>query len=576
VTDLLRFLLGRSRAAVTLSVLSAAASGAGGVVLLALVHAELGRPAPGAPAWARAAGFAGLAVFVAAARVVAQAAMARLGQGAVARLCTRLCRRVLALPLERFEAIDGGALVAVLTEDVAAVAGALVGVPLLCLNVPLVALCLAYTWWLSAAVFACGLAFAGLAVAAYLALLTPAMRRLRAARAGQDRVVGLVRTLVDGSRELRQHRARRLALLARGLAPAVGAVRDNAVAGQTLFAAAVGWSELAFFGFLGFLVFVLPAVRPLDPATLAGAVLVVLYLMGPLDVILTWLPVVGRARASFERIETLLPVLDPAADDAPDDRPVAAPALVESVGLDGVVYGYPAGDAAESGFRLGPVDLTLRRGEIVVLAGGNGSGKTTLVKVLTGLYPPRAGTLRLDGRPVGASDADREAFRQLFTVVFADGHLFRELHGLDRPDLLDDARAGLARLGLAGKVRADADGYSTTALSHGQRGRLALLTACLEDRPVYVFDEWAANQDPHFRRAFYHEVLPALRDAGKALLVISHDETYYDVADRVVRLRDGRVVDAAAAADFPLPLTATASSAGPCARSSPSHSGELP
>ncbi|MCB1035646.1 MAG: cyclic peptide export ABC transporter, partial [Acidobacteria bacterium] len=75
-----------------------------------------------------------------------------------------------------------------------------------------------------------------------------------------------------------------------------------------------------------------------------------------------------------------------------------------------------------------------------------------------------------------------------------------------------------------------------------QRKRLALVTALLEDRPVYLFDEWAADQDPEFKEVFYHQLLPELKARGKTAIVISHDDRYYDVADRVVKLDTGRVV----------------------------------
>ncbi len=534
---LLGFLLGRSRGVVLLSVVAAAIGGAGGVALIALVHAELSPRGPrgGRMAWA----FAGLILLVAAARYATQAALARLGQGAVADLRNLACRKILGLPLAKFEAIEASSLLSILTEDVAIVANALMGVPQVAINLPLAAACLVYIGWLSPAVLTTGATFAALAILAYLALVSPAMRQLRAARAGQDVLVGHVRTMIDGFRELKQHRGRAEAFLSRSVEPAAATVRDRAVAGQNLFAMAEGWGQLAFFGFLGFLLFVLPVVRDLDRATLAGVVLVVLYVMGPLDVVLTWLPVLGRARASLGRVEALLPHLEAEELDGPSDLgPCRSPR--ESIRLDGVTFAY--GDEADrrGGFALGPVDLTLRPGEVVVLAGGNGSGKTTLVKVLAGLYAPDSGTIRVDGRPVG--DDDRAAYRGLFSVLFADGHVFKDLPGLDRPGLEDEAREGLRRLGLAGRVAFDGHSFSTLDLSQGQRRRLALLTAGLEGRPVCIFDEWAANQDPHFKRAFYREILPALRDAGKALLVISHDEEYHGVADRLVRLRDGRLV----------------------------------
>ncbi len=247
----------------------------------------------------------------------------------------------------------------------------------------------------------------------------------------------------------------------------------------------------------------------------------------------------------MQRVEALIPALDSVEPPEPTTSMILGPRpfLHDSLTLEGVAFAYHD-EADRHGFALGPVDLTLRPGEVVILAGGNGSGKTTLVKVVAGLYAPRRGSIWVDGREIG--EAERMAYRQLFSVVFADGYLFKDLLGLDRPGLADDARTGLERLGLGERVGIEGIAYSTTDLSQGQRRRLAMLNARLEDRPVLIFDEWAANQDPHFRQAFYREILPELREAGKAVLVISHDEEYYDVADRVVRLREGRFVDEAA------------------------------
>ena len=536
---LLAFLLRRSRSVVVLCVVTAAISGAGGVALIALILAELNREVASSRLVALA--FAGLFLFVAATRFASQVAMARLGQGAVADLLTLVCRKILALPLDKFEAIDRSALIAVLTEDIAIVANALNGIPQICINAPLIVICLIYTGWLSPAILACGLVFAPLAILLYLAMVKPAIHQFRAARAGQDALVGHIRTLIDGFRELKQHRGRSDAFLTRSLAPAAATVRDRGIAGQTLFALAEGWGQLAVFGFLGGLLFVLPAFLKVDRATLTGVVLVVLYVMGPLDVILTWLPALGRAKASIGRVEALLPTLEVEAIAEPASSRLfgARPALRDSLVLDGITYTYP-GDAENAGFAVGPVELTLRPGEIVILAGGNGCGKTTLVKVLSGLYTPEEGTIRIDGHAI--TDEDRSSYRQLFTVLFADGHLFKDHPGLDRFKIEAEAEIGLERLGLKGKVSFDGLSYSTLDLSQGQRRRLALLSARLEDRPICIFDEWAANQDPYFKGVFYNEILPELRDLGKALLVISHDEEYYHVADRLIRLRDGMIV----------------------------------
>jgi len=102
-------------------------------------------------------------------------------------------------------------------------------------------------------------------------------------------------------------------------------------------------------------------------------------------------------------------------------------------------------------------------------------------------------------------------------------------------------REYLTQLHLERKVLLVDGALSTTALSQGQRKRLALLTAWLEERPIYVFDEWAADQDPTFKRVFYEELLPELRRAGRTVLVISHDDRYFHLADRLLRLESGQL-----------------------------------
>ncbi len=540
--SLIAFLLRASRGVIVLSVVAGLTAGATGVGLIALIQGELASESPrsASMAWA----FAGLCVAAAAARAAAQMAMIRLGQGAVAELSVYLVRRTLMLPLRAFELTNTSALLAALTEDIAILAGALVGVPHLCINIPIVVACLAYAGWMSPPILACGVVFAAGAIAVYVALMARGMHGLTRARALQDVVVGHFRTAIGGFRELKLHRGRRTAFLEEALEPDVAAARAEMVRGMTHFAAADGWGQLAFFVFIGFLLYGVTQFSPIARSTLVSTVLIVLYLMKPLDMILTFLPILGQARASLLKIQSLLPELERQgeADTAGPGPPARArePEGVETVALEGATFTYC--DAHDDvGFTLGPLDLTLRRGEILILAGGNGSGKTTVVKLLSGLYRPEAGVVRVDGRPV--TEAEAEAHRQLFSVVFADGHLFHDLRGLPGGAIDDRAREGLQRLGLSHVVSVGDGAFSTLDLSQGQRRRLALLAAWLEDRPFVILDEWAANQDPSFKQMFYARLLPEMRAAGKGLLVISHDEEYFDAADRVIRLRDGRVLD---------------------------------
>jgi putative ATP-binding cassette transporter len=196
-------------------------------------------------------------------------------------------------------------------------------------------------------------------------------------------------------------------------------------------------------------------------------------------------------------------------------------------------------EGESSKFTLGPLNLNIYPGETIFVIGGNGSGKTTLAKVLIGLYAPESGEIRLNGQAI--NETNREYYRQYFSVVHANFYLFKELFGLEKTNLDEEAGAYLGRLQLDHKVKITNGKLSTIDLSQGQRKRLALLTAYLEDRPIYLFDEWAAEQDPYFKELFYLELLPELKARGKTLVVITHDDRYFHLADRIIKLDEGRL-----------------------------------
>jgi len=301
---------------------------------------------------------------------------------------------------------------------------------------------------------------------------------------------------------------------------------------------------------IGVILFILPTVASSASETATGYVLTLLYLMTPLQLTMNSLPNLGRAGIALQRVEDMGVQIEANATEgtlapAPEPKPVW-----QCLDLVDVTHTY-AREGEESNFVLGPVSLSLHPREVVFLAGGNGSGKTTLAKLLTGLYVPESGEVRLDGRVV--ADVDREQFRQMFSAIFSDFYLFESLLGFEAAELDERARIYLQQLHLAHKVKVESGVLSTTDLSQGQRKRLALLTAYLEDRPIYVFDEWAADQDPHFRDIFYLELLPRLKAEGKAVLVISHDDRYYSQGDRLLKLEYGRLVAPAAVLARPAP-----------------------
>jgi putative ATP-binding cassette transporter len=209
-----------------------------------------------------------------------------------------------------------------------------------------------------------------------------------------------------------------------------------------------------------------------------------------------------------------------------------------SIELREIVHEYAA--KGIDAFKVGPLNFTLQPGEIVFIVGGNGSGKTTFMMLLLGLYETKHGCIVLNEQKVEDHELDR--YRSYFSAVFSDYALFDTI--FDRsPETAARATVMLEKLRLADKTTITEGRFSSIALSSGQRKRLALVSAYLEDRPVYVFDEWAADQDPQFRHLFYSELLPELKRVGKAVVAITHDDQYFHYADRILQMRNGCLSD---------------------------------
>jgi len=528
------YLLRFSRRPFLLAVLSGIASGAAGAVFIAVVNTALGRAgaAPASLVWT----FAGICLVTVATRFLSQSMLFRLSQKVIQSLRRRLADAIVDAPLRRVEKIGTPRLYSALADDVVVIADALPGLPLVCSSAAFVVVSLVYLVAVSPAVALVTLVTTVAGVAVYRFLAVRGSRYLRAAREDQDRLFEHFRGLTEGVKELKLDRARRAALVGDALDETADSYRRRSVLGLSVFEGAAGSGQAVFFCLVGVLLFAFPAYSAIPDRALADSVLVLLFLVSSLSGVLNWVPALGRASVALGTIEERLRYLESA---EPERRagPADEPAGWKCVEFRGVTHAY-AGPAGEE-FTFGPVDFTFRRGEVLFVVGGNGSGKTTLAKLLTGLYPPETGTVAVDGVPV--TDAGRDAYRQLFSAVFSDFHLFDTLAGLPDRDRTEKAREYLRRLQLDHKVSIEGDRFSTTALSQGQRKRLALLTAYLADRSFYVFDEWAADQDPVFKEFFYTEILTELRDCGKAVVVISHDDQFFHVADRLVRLDYGRM-----------------------------------
>ncbi|HEY6168611.1 MAG TPA: cyclic peptide export ABC transporter [Verrucomicrobiae bacterium] len=534
---LVRFLLRTSRGLMLFTALAALISGACNAGLIALANATLSRPAAATTAliWC----FVGLGVAKLLSNFVSQYLLARFTQEAVAGLRHDLVRKILDVPLRRLEETGAPRLMVALTEDVMFITQALLSIPLFAVNVAILLGGAAYLGWLSGRVLAGMLGLLLVGALGYRLLILGGFGHLQRARETEDSLFAHFRALIEGIKELKLHRNRRGAFFLDNIQVTTAAYQQHNVAAEARFILAHTWGQAVVFALIGLILFALPSLEHIGPKELTGYVVTVLFLMGPLSGVLGCLSVFGRANVALQKIEALGLALNRHAGDASPMARVNGQASFERLELRGVTHSYNH-EKDDSHFTLGPVHLSFAPGDLVFLVGGNGSGKSTLAKLITGLYPPETGEVRLNGRTV--RDENRDDYRQLFSAVFADFFVFDGLLGLEHAGLDDRAQGYLAQLHLDHKVKVRNGAFSTTALSHGQRKRLALLTAYLEDRPFYLFDEWASDQDPQFKEVFYEQLLPELKARDKAVVVITHDEKYFHLADHIVKLDYGKVV----------------------------------
>jgi putative ATP-binding cassette transporter len=481
--------------------------------------------------------FGGLLLLLFVSGTLAQWLLVQIGHRLVYQLRLRLVGKVLGTALERIERLGSPRIYNALTKDVTTVATAFKQLPISLYNGLLLLAGLAYMAWLSLPFFALTLAVIAFGVVLDVLLGRKVKSLMQQVRQQDDQLTEQFEATINGRCELALSRERRQLLYNQRLEPIAQASLQASVRADTLWAINLNWTSLLVFVLIGTLFFLGQGLGLLSQQVVVGYVLAIMFLRTPISMILDAVPAVIRGHVALQAIDDLA-----LGETVHFTQPARAAEPFRELRLSNVQYRYP-GQGDEFAFHLGPIDLQVRRGELIFIVGGNGSGKSTLAKLLTGLYQPSEGTVALNGVTLDA--ANSEWHREHFAAIFADFYLFADVLGENgQLDGLEErVDHYLQRLGLAHKVQFVDGRLSTTALSQGQRKRLALLLLMMEGREVLLLDEWAADQDPVFRHVFYHELLPELQAAGKTIIAISHDDRYFDVADRIYRLDYGQLVD---------------------------------
>jgi putative ATP-binding cassette transporter len=356
----------------------------------------------------------------------------------------------------------------------------------------------------------------------------------------EGRLFDRLTDFLDGFKEVRLNSARSADLLTDAVTVSRNAANIKIKSQAETFKLIVT-SQISMYVLIGAVVFIAPQFsESLGGASLAKTTTALMFMVGACFGLVQSIPILTNANAAADRIDRLENELRSTvmSDDTSETRIVRR---FKKIDLRNITFHY-IDRLSEAAFHIGPLDFTLKAGELVFVTGGNGSGKSTFLRVLAGLYPPDSGEIILDGMPI--NDNTRELYRSLMSAIFFDYHLFQRLYGIPEPDPAEVGRL-LAQFRLSDKTTLSKGEFSTLDLSGGQRRRLALIVSMLEKRPIFLLDEWTAEQDPEFRRKFYDEFLPEMLKAGATIVVITHDDRYLDefqLPARRIRMDEGLIV----------------------------------
>ncbi|MEQ6967343.1 multidrug ABC transporter permease/ATP-binding protein [Pectobacterium polaris] len=472
--------------------------------------------------------FLGLLLLLMGVTLVSQLALTTLGHHFVYRLRGQFIKRILDTNIARIEQIGSAQLLASLSSDIRNITIAFVRLPELIQGIVLTIGSAAYLAWLSPKMLVVTSVWIAITLWGGFMLVSRVYRHLTQVREAEDRLQKDYETVINGRKELTLNRERAQKLYEEVYQANAQDYRQNVIRADTFHLSAVNWSNIMMLGVIGAVFFMANNLGWADTNVAATYSLTLLFLRTPMLQAVGALPTLLSAQVAFNKLKRF-----DLADYQEPFSVAAAPASWHTLELRDVVFRYD-----DSGFEVGPINLVITRGELVFLIGGNGSGKSTLAMLLTGLYTPVSGSLLLDNRPVTAET--REDYQRLFSAIFTDFHLFGQmmgLHGAEPDTALVDS--WLDRLNMRHKLTLENHQVMNLQLSQGQRKRVALLLAVAEQRDILLLDEWAADQDPQFRRVFYLELLPQLRALGKTIVAISHDDHYFEHADRLLEMHQG-------------------------------------
>lgn len=389
--------------------------------------------------------------------------------------------------------------------------------------------------------------FMGMGLWVFLRLVNSVQAQMGPAMQADRRFCSNLRDLQQGLQQLKLHKPKTTDLFGNLIIPGLDAASEARDVTEKRHALGISFFAMFNLLILGLILFLMPSLLGIEAADTSTLLVLCMFSLSPLLSLVSFVPLMVKVEFNLQELASVEDQLDSVAEPFEQRGmearwqhadPIVPP--FTSLTMQNIRFDYFDRNSMRL-FGIRVDKFTLKKGELVFIRGGNGSGKSTFMKVLSGLYTPQSGEMLLNDTQI--SDIHMEAYRNLFTVVPTNYHLFSRPLGLNiSSDQLQDV---LRTMRIETKVHLLEDGsFSTLDLSAGQRKRLALACALLEEREVYLFDEVAADFDPIFRRFFYEELLPDITKRGGTVLAISHDDRYFHIADRVLTMQEGTFSDA--------------------------------
>lgn len=532
--NITKHLLNEAKSSMILAMFASTLSAAAGISIIAGINSVIENGLPDLTLTISL--YVGMLIILLASSIWSQVLLVNIGFNMVFRLRKTLVNRILNTSIEHQEQLGTTDIYNVLTRDVTVISNATRQLPIAIYNSLLVLAGLVYLLWLSPLLFGFVCIVVILGVWTDAKLSKKLQKMLTKVRKLEDKLFRNYQAIVEGRNELALNQNRRQVLFNEQFLPTADESRQEASKAEMLWALNLNWTTLLIFCLIGVIFIVGLTLENIGQETVIGYILAIMFLRTPLSMVLDSIPAVIRGNVALEAIQRLSLNEDDSSRTGKNQTPVE----FQSLTLVNSQYQYPEQNG-EPGFKLGPINFEVNKGELIFLVGGNGSGKSTLAKILTGLYLPTSGSVLLNNNEMNISNVTD--LRNCYSAIFPNFFLFSDVVDAQGSSSDDEKIAYyLKRLAINDKVSVTQGRLSTTSLSQGQRKRLALVLLYMENRQVLLLDEWAADQDPVFREVFYREILPELQQAGKTIIAISHDDHYFDVADRIYKLDCGKLI----------------------------------